>query len=73
MARQAVEVRDLTIRRIEIHQQRWRTLQVPLEKLNLETLDRSLKALDALDAELATRQHSAAQPRPHAFQLDLAQ
>jgi lysophospholipase L1-like esterase len=73
MARQSVEVRDLTARRIEIHQQRWRTLQVPLEKMNLETLDTSLRALDALDAELATRQHTAAQPRRHAFQLDLAQ
>jgi lysophospholipase L1-like esterase len=73
MARQAVEVRDLTLRRIETHQQRWRMFQVPLEKFNLESLDRSLKDLDALDAELAARQHAAAQPHPHAFQLDLAQ
>jgi hypothetical protein len=73
MSRQAVDVRELTARRIEVHQQRWRTFQVPLEKFNLESLDRSLKALDALDAELATRQHAAAQPRSHSFQLDLAQ
>ncbi len=71
MARQATEVRDLTIRRIDVHQQRWRSFQVPLEKFNLESLERSLQALDALDAELATRQHAAAQPRPHTFQLDL--
>jgi len=73
MTRQAVEVRDLTVRRIDIHQQRWRAVQVPLEKLSLENLDRSLKDLDSLDAELAMRQHAAAQPRPHAFQLVLAQ
>jgi lysophospholipase L1-like esterase len=73
MSRQAVEVRDLTIRRIDVHQQRWRAFQVPLDKLNLENLDRSLKDLDALDAELATRQRSAAQPRPHSYQLVPAQ
>jgi hypothetical protein len=73
MARQAVEVRDLTARRIDVHQQRWRALQVPLEKYNLESLDRSLKALDALEAELAARQHAAAQPHAHSFQLELVQ
>ncbi len=73
MARQATDVRDLTIRRIDVHQQRWRSLQIPLEKFNLESLDRSLKDLDALDAELATKQHAAAQPRPHVFELVVAQ
>lgn len=67
MAAQAVEVRDLTIRRIDVHQQRWRSFQMQLEKFNTEGLDRSLKDLDALDAELAARQHAAAQPRPHTF------
>jgi len=73
MSRQAADVRDLTIRRIDIHQQRWRAVQVPLEKFNLEDTDRTLKALDALDQEIATRQHTAAQPRPHTFELVLAQ
>jgi lysophospholipase L1-like esterase len=71
MARQAAEVRDLTIRRIDVHQQRWRALQVPLEKFSLENLDRSLKDLDALDAELAVHEHAAAQPRPHSYKLVL--
>jgi len=73
MARQAAEVRDLTIRRIDVHQQRWRAFQVPLEKYNLETIAQSLKDLDAMDAELAARQHAAAQPRAHTFELVLAQ
>jgi hypothetical protein len=73
MAKQAADVRDLTIRRIDIHQQRWRSFQVPLEKLNLENLDRSLKDLDALDAEVAAHQHAAAQPHAHSFELVLAQ
>jgi hypothetical protein len=73
MARQSADVRDLTIRRIDIHQQRWRGVQVPLEKFNLEDTDSALKSLDALEQEIAARQHTAAQPRPHTFQLVLAQ
>jgi len=73
MAKQSADVRDLTIRRIDIHQQRWRSFQVPLEKLDLENLDRSLKDLDVLDAEVAAHQHSAAQPHAHSFELVLAQ
>jgi len=72
MARQAAEVRDLTIRRIDVHQQRWRSFQVPLEKFNLDNLATTLKDLDALDTELAAKQHAAAQPRPHTFELVLA-
>lgn len=73
MARQAVEVRDLTIRRIDVHQQRWRALQVPLQYFHLNGLDRSLNDLDALDAELAEKQHAAAQPRAHRFEVVVAQ
>jgi lysophospholipase L1-like esterase len=73
MSRQAAEVRDLTIRRIDVHQQRWRSFQVPLEKLSLENVNRTLKDLDELDAEIATRQHAAAQPRPHVFEIVSAQ
>jgi hypothetical protein len=69
MSRQAMEVRDLTVKRIDVHQQRWRTLQVPLQNLNIEHLPETLKALDSIEAEVITRQRAAAQPRPHAFQL----
>ncbi len=73
MARQAVEVRDLTIRRIDVHYQRWRTLQVALEKLDLKGFERALKDMDTLEAELTARQHAAAQPSPHSFELVLEQ
>ena len=71
MARQATEVRDLTIRRIDVHQERWRSLEVPLETFHLGSMEQSLKGLDALDAEIAARQHAAAQPRPHSYKLVL--
>jgi len=72
MARQAMEVRDLTVKRIDIHQQRWRALQVPLKDLNIERLPEALKVLDSVEAELITRQRATAQPRPHDFQLAAA-
>lgn len=72
MARQAMEVRDLTVKRIDIHQQRWRALQVPLKDLNIEHLPEALKVLDAVEAELIIRQRAAAQPRAHDFQLAAA-
>ncbi len=72
MSRQAMDVRDLTVKRIDVHQQRWRALQVPLQNLDIEHLQEALKALDSVEAEVITRQRAAAQPRPHAFQLAAA-
>jgi lysophospholipase L1-like esterase len=72
MSRQAMDVRDLTVKRIDVHQQRWRALQVPLQDLNVEHLSEALKALDSVEAEVIIRQRAAAQPRPHAFQLAAA-
>jgi hypothetical protein len=72
MARQALEVRDLTGKHIEVHQERWRTFQMQYQNLDLEHLDQTLKDLDAMEAELIARQRMAAQPRPHVYQLTLA-
>lgn len=72
MSRQAMDVRDLTVKRIDVHQQRWRTLQVPLQNLDIEHLSEALKALDSVEAEVIVRQRAAAQPRPHTFQLAAA-
>ena len=69
MSEQAMEVRALTVRHIDIHQFRWRTLQVPLQDSDLQHLEDALKALDTVEAEVVARQRSAAQPRPHVFQL----
>jgi lysophospholipase L1-like esterase len=72
ISRQAMEVRDLTVKRIDVHQQRWRALQVPLQNLNIEHLPEALKTLDSVEAEVIDRQRAAAQPRPHTFQLAAA-
>ncbi len=69
MSKQAITVRDLTRERLEVHQQRWRTLQVPLTPLNLPSLDEAMKELDKVDAELYAKERAAAQPAPHDFEL----
>ena len=73
MSKQAMNVRDLTIKRLDVHQQRWRTLQVPMAPLDLLHLDDAMNALDTLDAELTAKQRQAAQPLPHVFQISLVQ
>ncbi len=69
MSKQAMEVRDWTVRHIDIHQFRWRTLQVPLQDAGLNSIPQSLKDLDADEAEVVARQRAAAQPNPHSYQL----
>jgi lysophospholipase L1-like esterase len=69
MEKQAATVRDLTTKRIDVHQVRWRTLQVPMTPLDLLHLDEAMKGLDTLDAELTAKQREAAQPLPHDFEL----
>lgn len=69
MSKQAMEVRDLTVRHLDIHQFRWRTLQVPLSNSGLAHLDETMTNLDGIEADVIKKQHAAAQPRPHRFEL----
>jgi DNA-binding HxlR family transcriptional regulator len=62
-------VRDLTVKHLDVHQQRFHTLQAQLQGMDLEHLDETLKASDTLDNEIVSRQRATAQPRPHVFQL----
>jgi lysophospholipase L1-like esterase len=73
MSKQAMEVRDWTVRHIDIHQFRWRTLQVPLENSGITDAAQAIKDLDATEAEVVAKQYAAAQPRPHVYQLTAAQ
>jgi len=65
MARQALDVHALTLKRNQIHYERWPHLQVPLQDLKSERLQPALDSLDALEADLIEQQRSAAQPSPH--------
>lgn len=69
MVKQALDVHALTIRHNQIHYERWRHLQVPLQEQKLERLQPALDSLDALEAELIEQQRTAAQPRPRRYEL----
>lgn len=69
MWRQARAVQTLVERRAEIHNIRWRSIEVPLADYQLSQAAPAMATLDALDTELAARITSEAQPKPHHFEL----
>jgi len=66
---QAAQVHALTLRRANVHNTRWRSLQVPLGKDGLANLAKATEAIDAITAELTEKQRAAAQPVAHQFEL----
>ncbi len=72
MLKQAAEVHRLTLLRADIHNYRWRNVQVPYANLGGkigEQLDDTLRALDKADASAAKMQRTAAKPAAHTFTL----
>ncbi len=69
MSKQSAQVRDLTVKHINIHEDRWRELQVALHDMNIPNLDGALAVLDSIEEEVVQRQWAAAQPKPHTFEL----
>ncbi len=69
MLAQAKNVYDLTMRRSDIFNVRWREIQVPLEDSYLRNRQPVLEALADLEKELAARQRAAAQPSARRYQL----
>jgi lysophospholipase L1-like esterase len=69
MSQQANDVYQLTVEHATIHNDRWRSIQVPLAKYNLPQTKAAMDSLDTLEAALVAKQREAAQPRAHTFQL----
>jgi hypothetical protein len=69
MAKQALEVHALTLKRAAIHNARWRQVQVPMQDTKAGRLQAALDSLDALEAELVEQQRAAAQPKPRRYEL----
>jgi hypothetical protein len=69
MAKQAIAVHVLTLKRGDVHEMRWKQLQVGLQDDNLARLPTVLEGLTAVEEELAVRQRAAAQPVVHAYEL----
>jgi lysophospholipase L1-like esterase len=69
MAKQSLGVHLLTLKRGDIHEMRWKQLQVAMRDDNLSRLPAVLEGLAAMDEELAARQRAAAQPAPCSYEL----
>ncbi|HTP88997.1 MAG TPA: SGNH/GDSL hydrolase family protein [Bryobacteraceae bacterium] len=69
MAKQARQVYDLTEAHCDIHNDRWRTVQVPLADYKLAQTEPTMDAMDALEKAVVEKRNEAAQPKPHKFAL----
>jgi lysophospholipase L1-like esterase len=69
MMRQAAQVHDLTIKRADIHNIRWRQVQLPLQTMLPARVAAVEDNLDALDNDLAALQRATAQPASCLYEL----
>ena len=72
MIKQAQQVHKLTLQHNDIHFNRWRQVQLKVSP-DLPHLQQALDALDALEADIVKEQRAAAQPKPHKYELVLAE
>jgi lysophospholipase L1-like esterase len=70
MLKQAMAVHALTLRHNRIHFVRWREVEIPLKDQQASpAMQRTLAALDALEAELIRQQRALAQPQARHYEL----
>lgn len=69
MLKQAAEVLNLTNQHNDLHVGFWRLVQVPLATYGLSHYDAAMAELEALEQEVIARQHAAAQPKPHFYEI----
>lgn len=71
MMKQALEVHQLTLQRANAHNIRWRGIQVPYQDVKSPEKEAIMASLDRFDQELARKQHAAAKPALHNYELSL--
>jgi lysophospholipase L1-like esterase len=70
MSKQANELYELTVRHCNIHNDQWRTVQVPLAKYNdVPGVQAAEQSADALEQAVVQKRHEMSQPKPHTFVL----
>jgi lysophospholipase L1-like esterase len=69
MTKQAMAVETLTVKHTDVHNTRWRMIQVPLTGFSAPHLQAVLDDLNALDGELIEEQRSAALPKTRTYEL----
>ncbi len=71
MSKQAKQVYDLTVSHCDVHNDRWRTVQVPLADDQFAETAPAMQAMDALEVAVVAKRRAAAQPKPHRFSLTM--
>jgi lysophospholipase L1-like esterase len=72
MMKQAADVHKLTLMHTGLHNFRWRSIQVPLEKDELPNKAPAMVAIDRLEEDIVKEQRAAAQPKPHRYEISQA-
>jgi lysophospholipase L1-like esterase len=69
MSKQANEVYKLTVSHCDVHNDRWRTVQVPLAPYDLAAAQPAMQSADALEEAILQKRREIAKPKPHKFEL----
>jgi lysophospholipase L1-like esterase len=69
MAKQANEVYKLTVSHCDVHNDRWRTVQVPLAPYNFAAAQPAMQSADALEETILQKRREVAKPKAHKFEL----
>ncbi len=69
MTKQADEVYKLTVSHCDVHNDRWRTVQVPLESYDFAAAQPAMQSADALEEAILQKRREVAKPLPHKFEL----
>ena len=69
MMKQSAAVHALTLKRTNVHNARWRIVEVPLHDDKIMSIGAAIEALDKVDNELMLSQRGAAQPVLHRYEL----
>ncbi len=69
MTKQADEVYKLTVSHCDVHNDRWRTVQVPLAPYDLAAAQPAMQSADALEEAILQKRREVAKPKAHKFEL----
>jgi len=69
MPKQGKQVYDLTVAHCNVHNDRWRNIQVPLAEYNLAPTPAAIQTADALEEAILQKRTQAAKPKAHKYEL----
>jgi lysophospholipase L1-like esterase len=69
MTKQGKQVYDLTVAHCNVHNDRWRNIQVPLAEYNLAPASAAMQSADSLEEAILQKRTQAAKPKAHKYEL----